>query len=95
MGAMITETLRTYDESYGEEWLGKSMKDCTQQHAVKFYGAMATAAFFSKDENMIHYTICMMVKLSLQHGACQDTPIAFLKLSNMINKDGNNAALAQ
>ena len=92
---MITETLKVYDQEYGDDWLGKKMEDSNLQNVVKFYAALATCAFFCKESNMVDYIICKMVRVSLRQGGCQHTPIAFLKLSNIINRDGNNAALAQ
>ena len=93
--AMIAETLRSYEEVYSDDWLKKKMEDSNLQHAVKFYGIMAASAFFFKHEHMVHYLICSMVKLSLNHGACHYTPIAFLKLSNIINTDGSSGTIAQ
>ena len=93
--AMIEETLRMYDQVYGDDWLGKKINDNNFQNTVKFYGAMASSALFCKNEPMVDYSICKMVQMCLQNGACQYTPMAFLKLSNIINRDGSNAALAQ
>ena len=93
--AMISETLRSYEEVYSDDWLTKNMEDSNLQYAVKFYGIMAESAFFFKHEQLVQYLICSMVQLSLRHGACQYTPAAFLKLSNVINFDGSSGNIAQ
>ena len=95
VGAMIAETLKMYDGMFSDAWLGKKMEDLKLQNIVKFYGALATCAFFCKAEHMIGFFVCKMTQLSLIHGPCPYTPIAFLRLSNFINRNGAKAALAQ
>lgn len=95
VAAMIPETLRMYDEVYGDDWLGKKMEDMTLRNVVKFYSSMATSAFFCKPPHIVAYFVCKVVQLSLQNGVCQHTPLAFLQLSNIIIQDGNNTACAQ
>ena len=92
---IIAETLTMHYHMFGDAWIEKEMEDKTLQNIVKFYGAMATCAYFFQEEHMVGYIICKMAQLSLRHGPCQYTPIAFLKLSYIINPDGSNAALAQ
>ncbi len=93
--AIIPETLRKYDEVYGDEWLGKKMEDYTLRYAVRFYGHMITSAFFFKLPHVVTYFACKAVQLSLQNGFCQYTPLSFLQLSNALIRSGNTAQCAQ
>lgn len=115
--AMIPETLKMYDEVYGDDWLGKKIEDSTLRNIVKFYSAseslgvllvlcftqiltklfapVGTSAFFFKVSHIVAYFVCKAVQLSLKNGVCQHTPIAFLQLSNIIERGGQNVACAQ
>jgi hypothetical protein len=92
---MIPETLRLYNEVYGDDWLGNMMEDSTLRNVVKFYSEMATCAFFIKVPHVAFYFVCKVVQLSLQNGVCQHTPLAFLQLSNIIHQGGNGIEFAQ
>ncbi len=93
--AIIPETLRKYDEVYGDDWLEKKVEDCTLRYVVRFYGHMITSAFFFKLPHVVTYFACKAVQLSLQNGVCQYTPLSFLQLSNVLIRSGNNAQCAQ
>ena len=84
-----------YDEIFDKDWLGKKMEDVKLQNVVKFYGAMAAHAFLCKAKHMRGYFICKMAQVSLNHGPCSYTPIAFLKLSSFVNRNGDKVVLAQ
>ncbi len=92
---MIPETLRKYDEVYGDDWLGKKMEDYTLRYVVRFYVQMITSAFFFKVPHIVAYFVCKVVQLSLQNGVCQHTPLSLLQLSNVLIRSGNNAQCAQ
>ena len=86
---MIPETLRKYDEVYGDEWLEKKMEDYTLRYVVRFYGQMITSAFFFKAPHIVSYYTCKAVQLSLQNGVCKYTPLSLLQLSNVLVRSGN------
>ena len=95
VGAMIPETLRKYDEVYCDDWLGKKMEDYTLRYVIRFYGQMATSAYFFKVSHIVAYFVCKGAQLSLENGVCQHTPLVFLQLSIIIMRSGNNIACAQ
>ena len=100
VGGMIPETLSMYSNVYGDDWLGRKMEDENLRNVVKFYSAIAIAAYFCKPSSMSAYHVCKMVQISLRNGICEYTPIAFMKLShNAFNKAKDvmfsNAALIQ
>lgn len=95
VAATITETVKMYNGAYDDDWLKQKMEDRTLQNVVKFYGALVNSAFFCRPKHHVGYIVCKAVQLSLKHGACQDTPIAFLRLSNFVNINGSEAALAR
>lgn len=95
VGAMIPETLKMYSETYGNDWIGKKMEDRTLCYIVKFYSSLAFAAYFCKAPHLVAYFICKVGQMSLQNGVCKHTPLAFLLISDIISRDGNNVALAQ
>ena len=86
---MIPETLRKYDEVYGDDWLGKKMEDYTLRYVVRFYGQMITSAFFFKVPHFVAHFTCKAVQLSLQNGVCKYTPLSLLQLSNVLVRSGN------
>ncbi|KAK1733892.1 putative AAA ATPase [Skeletonema marinoi] len=92
--AMISETLRKYDEVYCDDWLGKKMEDYTLRYVIRFYGQMATSAYFFKVSHIVAYFVCKGAQLSLENGVCQHTPLVFLQLSSIIMRSGNNIACA-
>ncbi len=92
---MIPETLRKYDEVYGDEWLEQKLEDYTLRYVVRFYGQMITSAFFFKVAHIVSYYVCKAVQLSLQNGVCEYTPLSMLQLSNALTRSGNNANCAQ
>ena len=94
VGGIIPETLRMYSEVYGDDWLGKQMEDTKLCNIVKFYSAIATAAYFFKPTHAPAYFVCKMVQMSLRNGVCQHTPLALMQLSNMVIQI-NNAASVQ
>ena len=91
---MIPETLRKYDEVYGDEWLEKQMEDYTLRYVVRFYGQMITSAFFFKVPHHVAHFACKAVQLSLQNGVCEYTPLSMLQLSNVLIRSGNNVHCA-
>ncbi len=93
--AIIPETLRKYDEVYGDDWLGRKMEDYTLRYVVRFYGQMITCAFFFKVRHIVSYYVCKVVQLSLRNGVCEYTPLSMLQLSNVLIRSGNNAHCAQ
>ena len=83
---IIQETLSMYSV-YSDDWLGRKMEDKNLRNVVKFYSAIATAAYFCKPSSMSTYHVCKMVQISLRNGICEYTPIAIMKLShNAFNK---------
>ena len=94
ISVMVGDTLRMYGELYDDNWLGKKMESRSLQTVEKFYSALKNLALFHNPE-IVGYLVCKMVQLSLNHGVCQYTPTAFLNLSWIINRDGDNAAFAQ
>jgi len=94
VGDMIPETLRMYSEVYGDDWLGQKMEDTTLSNIIKFYSAMASAAYFCKPSHMVAYFVCKMVQLSLQKGVCQYTPLALMQLTSIVIRI-DNAAFVQ
>ena len=89
VGDMIAETLSMYSEVYGDNWLGKKMDDSTLCNIVKFYSAMATAAYFCKPLHMGAYFVCKMVQLSLRNVVCRYTPLALMQLSSIVIRIDN------
>ena len=82
VGGMIPETLRMYAEVYGNDWLGRKMEDTNLCNIIKFYSAIATAAFFCKPTHM-GFFVCKLVQMSLQNGICEHTPLALMQLSSI------------
>ena len=82
VGGMIPETLSMYSEVYGDDWLGRKMEDTNICSIIKFYSAIATAAFFCKPTHLGGYFACKVVQISLQNGVCEHTPLAFMQLSS-------------
>ena len=94
VGGIIPETLRMYSNVYGDDWLGKEMEDTNLCSIVKFYSAIADAAFFCKPAHVVGYFVCKMVQMSLRNGVCQYTPLALMQLSTIVIRI-NNAARVQ
>ena len=91
VGSEVQEILKRYSEVYGDDWLGKKMKDTTLCYTMKFYTLIATATYFSKSLHMVAYFICKAVQLSLQHGVCKYTPRALMIMCSFVIQFDNAA----
>ena len=85
VGKVVPETLQMVREIYGAEWLEKKIENESVRQILKFYPALITASFFYFEQPyMMAYFVARMVQLSLQHGVCKHTPLAFLQLTNNV-----------
>lgn len=93
--AMVPETLKEYNEIYGDEWLGRKVEDSKVHSIVGLYTQMTTCAFLFKAPHIVAYFVCKGVQISLRNGVCEHTPLAFIHLSNVLTRSGKHTACVQ
>ena len=93
--AMVPETLKEYNDIYGDEWLGRKVEDSKLHSIVGLYTQMTTCAFLFKAPHIVAYFVCKGVQISLRNGVCEHTPLAFIHLSNVLTRSGKHTACVQ
>ncbi len=74
--AVLAETLTMYKEVSSEEgWINKGLEDEKVRTVVKIYNKFVVTCYLCKQKHMMVYHMCRALRLSLQNGACQYTPL--------------------